>query len=242
MIHYICIILLTLCSCSSFKSSSLPVLEDIRKNNILKVGTTYDYPPFSYQDKNGQSKGQDIKRAKDLAKSLGVNLKLVKTTWKTLSNDLKEKKFHIAMSGISITQERKKYGFFSIPYKNNGKIPISLCKNRFRFNSLTNINLPHVRTIVNSGGTNYDYATMNLANSNLTIFPDNTRVFAQIIKGRADVMITDLAEADYQVKKYKGILCKTMKTPLTKGYLAYYMPKDKQWKQFVDRWLRSKTN
>ncbi|MFA0070328.1 transporter substrate-binding domain-containing protein, partial [Vibrio breoganii] len=81
-------------------------LEDIQKSGTLRVGTTGDYKPFSYFDGKIYS-GYDIDVAKHVAEQLGVELQIVRTTWKDLLTDLDSDKYDIAMGGITRKMQRQ---------------------------------------------------------------------------------------------------------------------------------------
>src|SRR4051812_7932567 len=71
-------------------------LQSIRQAGVLRIGTTGDYKPFSYQGADGTLTGADIQMGKDLAAKLGVKPDFVMTSWKTLLDDFKAGKFDIA--------------------------------------------------------------------------------------------------------------------------------------------------
>jgi len=217
-------------------------LDQIIEKGILRVGTTGDYPPFTIMDKtNNTYTGFHIDLAENLAASLGVKIEYVQTSWPNLLKDLEADAFDIAMGGISITLDRQKKGFFSIPYARDGKSPIALCSNKEKFDTLEEIDQPNVKAIVNPGGTNEKFAKANLTKAAVTVFPDNTKIFEEIIAGRADVMITDGIETRYQQKIHPGILCATRPGQFFDfSEKAYLLPRDQVWKNYVDQWLHIK--
>ena len=81
-------------------------LEDIQKSGTLRVGTTGDYNPFSYFDCKSYS-GYYIDVAQHIAEQLGVELQIVRTTWKDLITDLDNDKYDIAMGGITRKIQRQ---------------------------------------------------------------------------------------------------------------------------------------
>lgn len=54
--------------------------------------------------------------------------------------------------------------------------------------------------IVNPGGTNEAFAKANIHQATVITHSDNTTIFDKIVAGRADVMITDGSETEYQAK------------------------------------------
>ena len=211
-------------------------LDRILESGTLRIGTTGDYAPFSYYS-GATLVGIDIDMGKGLAQETGVDYQFVPTSWPTLMEDLAADKFDIAMSGISWNGQRQKTAYFSIPYHQGGKTPITRCEDTSRFNELLKIDQRGVRVIVNPGGTNQRFTIDHISQADVLVFEDNTRIFDEIISGRADVMITDLIEVHLQTKRHPE-LCASMGTA-TLSHLekAYLLPQDDKWKLHVDKWL-----
>lgn len=210
-------------------------LKEIIEQGELRVGTTGDYRPFSYL-KDGEYKGLDIEIAKKMAKDLGVKLNLVKTSWPTLMQDYENDLYDIGMSGISITLDRQKKAYFSTPLLLNGKAPITLCENKSKYRYLKDINSPETKVIVNPGGTNEKFAKSNLYKANIILHEDNNTIFEEIIKGNANLMVTDLVEVKLQSSIHKE-LCQADIGQLSFSEIGYLVSKDVALKMWVDQWL-----
>jgi len=215
------------------------VLANILNSGVLRVGTTGDYPPFSYIDDGSEKySGIDIDLARNLAGSLGVELQLISTSWPDLMADLAADKYDVGMSGISRTLLRQRTAFFSKAYSTGGKTPIVHCDAVAELNSLHKIDRSAVRVIVNPGGTNEKFVRKHINNAQLIVYPDNTRIFNQIIDKHADVMITDAIEVKLQQQLHPE-LCAAMPGELfTHAEKGYLMPQDIALKEYVDAWLR----
>mgnify|MGYP003685290083 CR=1 FL=1 len=233
-------LLIFLTSCSIINNKKKSILDEVMDSRKLLIGTTGDYAPFSYRKKSGESfSGIDIEMAKNLGKSLGVEVEFFHTSWKNLMSDLKEKKFHLAMSGISKKLSRQQVALFSKGYITNGKIAIARCEDKRSFKNLSQIDRKEVRVIVNPGGTNESFSRQNIKNASLRVFDNNNLIFNEIINNKADVMITDSVEVLYQSKKHQGKLCAKMKRPLTVGEIGVLIPRDIIWKEYIDSWLHN---
>jgi cyclohexadienyl dehydratase len=132
--------------------SSARALSAIKADGTLKVGMTGDYAPFSFRRLDGKIVGADVTMARSLARSLGVRLVIVPTTWKALQGDLKADGFDIAMGGVSVTAGRAGSGDSSAVVLRDGKRPIVRCADRGCYVSIASINQPGVRVVVNPGG------------------------------------------------------------------------------------------
>lgn len=214
------------------------VLANILHSGVLRVGTTGDYPPFSFINKtSGEYTGIDIDLARKLASSLGVELQFIDTSWPGLMADFTANKYDVGMSGISRTLLRQRTAFFSNAYSTGGKTPIARCDAVTELNSLHKIDQSSVRVIVNPGGTNEKFVRKHINHAQIIVYPDNTRIFNQIIERRADVMITDAIEVKLQHRLHPE-LCATMPNELfTHAEKGYLMPQDIALKQYVDAWL-----
>jgi cyclohexadienyl dehydratase len=213
-------------------------LETIRADGTLKVGLTGDYAPFSLRRADGTLVGADVVMARSLAGALGVTLVLVPTSWKTLGADFQADRFDIAMGGVSVTEERAALGDFSLPVLHDGKRPIVRCADRDRYVSLATIDLPGVRVVVNPGGTNERFARANIERASLTLHADNRSIFQEIVDGRADLMITDGVEVDYQSRRHPGVLCPAaVADSFDRLDKAYWLTRDLALKRAVDDWL-----
>jgi cyclohexadienyl dehydratase len=214
-------------------------LESILERQVLRVGTTGDYRPFTELDKaTGEYSGFDIDMANSLAQALGAKLEFVPTTWVNLTSDLASGAFDIAMGGVTVTLDRQKKGFFSAPYLREGKTPIARCTEADKFQTLEGIDRPGVKVIVNPGGGNERFDRAHLHAAEIILYPDNLTIFDELANGRADLMITDASETRFQERLHPGVLCAIHPDrPFDFAEKASWMAPDPALKAFVDQWL-----
>src|SRR5258707_8167200 len=214
-------------------------LEQLINGGTLRVGLTGDYLPFSSFDKaTSQFRGFDVDMAEALGKALGVKVEYVHTAWPQLMKDFEADDFDIAMGGVSITLDRQKKGFFSMPIMREGKTPIARCADKDKFQTIADIDKQGTRVITNTGGTNERFARANVKNAEIKIYNDNVTIFDEIAKGNADVMITDASETRYQQRLHPGVLCAVHpEKPFDFAEKAYWLQRDPALKAFVDQWL-----
>jgi len=219
--------------------STTSLLDKIIKRDTLKVGTTGDFKPFSYQLNLNSNKfyGVDIELAKDLAISLNVKVQFIKTSWPTLLSDLEAQKFDIGMSGITIKLPRQQQGLFSIPLLSSGKVAITRDENADRFTSIAAINQEGVRVIVNPGGTNEAFAIANFPKATIVQNGENLSIFQKIVDGEADLMVTDAVETLIQEMIHPELEAVNPEQPFNFFEMGYLLPRDFVWKAYVDQWL-----
>jgi cyclohexadienyl dehydratase len=207
----------------------------LQRVGCVRVATTGDYAPFS-ADGGNELRGLDIELAGALARSWGLNVVFVRTTWPALLDDLAQRRFDLALSGITITPERRTRADFSLPYYIDGKTPIARRERADNFSSLENIDQPGVRIIVNPGGTNERFVRAQIKHAEIIVYPDNRTIFQEIIAGHADVMITDGVEVRMQTQLHPELRA-TMAVPFTRAGKAVLLPRDSELTGRVDSWL-----
>jgi cyclohexadienyl dehydratase len=212
-------------------------LDAVQKSGVLRVCTPGDYKPFSVAHGDAAFEGFDVDLVQALAKALGVKAEFVKTSWSRLMDDFVDK-CDVAVGGISVTLDRQKRAFFSMPYMVNGKAPITRCENVKRFQTVADIDQPGVTVIENPGGSNERFARASFKRAKIVIFDDNTKIFDELLKGNADVMISESVETLAQQKAHPGLCAVNPDKPLQYGEMAWLLPRgDAVFKAWVDQFL-----
>jgi cyclohexadienyl dehydratase len=223
----------------SATSAQISRLDEIIARGTLRVGTTGDYRPFTFLNKEtGKFEGYDIDVAEALAAALGVKAEFVQTSWPKMMEDFTADRFDIVMGGVSITLPRQKKGYFTNPIMREGKTPIARCGDKDKFQAIADIDKPSTHVVVNPGGTNEAFARANFKAADIRVYGDNTTIFDEIASGKADVMVTDSSETLYQQKLHIGVLCAIHPDkPFDFAEKAYWMQRDVALKAFVDQFL-----
>jgi cystine transport system substrate-binding protein len=92
------------------------LLETIKANGTIRIGTEGTYAPFTYHDKDGKLTGFDVEIAEEIAKRLGVKPEFIETKWDGMFAGLNAKRFDVVINEVSINDDRKKKYDFSDPY------------------------------------------------------------------------------------------------------------------------------
>lgn len=213
-------------------------LDTVQRSAALRICTPGDYKPFSFQKPDASFEGIDVDLVNGLAGSLGAKPAWVKTTWANLLPDLVADKCDIAVGGVSVTTERQKKAFFSAPYMVNGKTPIARCADVQKYQTVAAIDQPGTRVIFNPGGSNERFARANFKRAQMTLHGENVTIFDEILANRADVFVTESAEAITQQRLKPGLCAVNPDKPLQYGEMAWMLPRDDMaFKAYVDQWL-----
>ena len=205
-------------------------VSEIVQRGTLLVGTTGDYRPLSFCEPNDTFWGFGIEVAGEIAKGLGVDVKFVKTSWPTLTADVlaEPQMFDLAIGGITITDTRCETMQMSEGYLANGKTILCRASERDRYTSLTDIDKPEVRVMVNPGGLNEKFANENLTHATIIVHQKNEEIPSLIAEGEADVMITEITEAPFYVQTDSRLAAPLLDKPFTHGEIGVLMQKGQE--------------
>lgn len=107
---------MTLAACGSSSANSL---ESIKEKGKIVVATSPDYAPFEFQtlvDGKNKVVGADMDLAQAIADELGVELEISTMNFDNVLASLQTGKSDIAISGLAVTEDRKKSFDFSDSY------------------------------------------------------------------------------------------------------------------------------
>jgi len=201
-------------------------LSRIKASGVLRVGTTGDYKPYTYLDPATQAySGMDIDVAQAFAKSLGVRVVFVATSWPAMTSDLVADKFDVAMGGVSDSPEREAAGALSHAYLTDGKVALVRATDRAKYQSLADIDKPGVRIAVNPGGTNQKFVNANIKTATVVVVEKNLSIPQLVASGQADVMITDGVEAALAARSDARLAVADPAEPFTKLQKEYFLHK-----------------
>ena len=96
-------------------------LAQVKQRGELVIATDATYPPFEFKE-DGKLQGFDIDLGDALGAALGVKVLWVPMEWAGVFPALETRKVDLVMSGVSITDERKKGLAFTRPYFLSGQV------------------------------------------------------------------------------------------------------------------------
>ncbi len=215
-------------------------LQKIKKDGVLKVGTTGDWDPMSMKDPaTNKYKGFDIDVMRELAKDLGVKIQFVPAEWKTIVAGITADRYDISTS-VTKTPKRAEVAGFTATYYKYGTVPLVLKKNLNKFSTWDSLNNKNVTIATTLGTSQEEKAKEFFPKSKLKSIEAPARDFQEVLAGRADGNITSSTEANKLVLKYPqlAIVPDGEKNP---AFLAMMVPKnDKVWNKYVSDWIKSK--
>ena len=166
-------------------------LNEIVQRGELRVGMEPGYMPFEMKDKKGRIIGYDVDIAKNMAKAMGVKLKLVPTSWDGIIAGLLTNKYDIIMSGMTITQQRNLKVNFADSYVVVGQTV--LLRKDLAGTIKTAKDLDKAKyTIVTKLGVTGEIATRKFfKKAKIITFETESDAASEVLNGKADAMVYD---------------------------------------------------
>lgn len=177
-------------------------LQAIKDKGYFILGLDDSFPPMGFLDEDNEIKGYDIDLAKEVAKRMGVELKIQPIDWNSKEFELNSGKIDCIWNGMSITDERLEEMFFAKPYINNRQI-IIVAENS-GINSKDDLKGKVV-------GLQEGSSALNAVNADpikdefesISQYPNNVDVYNDLKAGRIDAMVVDEVVGRYIIEKDK---------------------------------------
>jgi glutamine transport system substrate-binding protein len=166
----------------------------------IKVGTEPTFAPFEFLDKNASPVGYDIDIINAIGKAEGVEVTIVKMPFDGLIPAMITSQIDAAISGITITDERKKKVDFSDPYYDSGLSAVILTENKDKFKKLSDLKSSKICGQI--GNTGVDYAKK--LSGKVTAFNTHPEAYMELKNHGCDAVMTDKPVNEYFLSKQQG--------------------------------------
>jgi polar amino acid transport system substrate-binding protein len=170
------------------------------QTNVLKVGTDATFPPMEFTE-NGKHTGFDIELVEAVARKLGKQVEWVDIDFKGLVPGLISRRFDMAVSGIYITEERKKVVDFTDPYYAGGLV--AMVKDGSPIKKLSD--LEGKKVTVQVGTKSVGYLQEHFPKVQRVEVEKNQEMFNLVDIGRADAAVTGKPAAFQYVRTRGGL-------------------------------------
>lgn len=174
-----------------------------KEDPILRVGTNAEYPPFEY--KKGEAfAGVDMALVKAIADKMGMKYEIIDMDFDALIPSLTSNKIDMAISAITITDERKQQVDFSLPYYTANQVIIAKQDNKIALTKIEDVVKYNVGC--QNGTTGQLYIEDNLVakklmdKKNLKKYSTNIEAITDMLNGNVDFVIIDDSAAQGYAK------------------------------------------
>ena len=168
-----------------------PVLERIKASGTLRVCIWPDYYGITWRSpRTGQLAGIDIELSAEFAKSLGVKVQYVDSSFAKLIDDLTAERCDIAMHAVGITPQRQQALKFSQPYLKSDIYAVTTRSSRV-VRQWADIDMPGVKVAVQAGTFMEPVMAAELKQSQMVVIKPPLVREQELEAGRVDVFMTD---------------------------------------------------
>lgn len=216
--------------------SSESVIEQIKKNGVIKIGLSL-FKPWSMRDKKGELIGFELDVGRKLAKDMGVDVEFVPTAWDGILPALLSRNFDVIISGMSVTPERNLTVNFSEPYAYSG-LTILANTAMIKDFKLSDYNRPDVTFTARRGATSATTVTQLFPEAKLLLFDDDGAANQEVLNGNAHATMASVPDASAEIRKYGDVLS----IPFNEQFLATgeafaYRKGDPDATNFFNNWI-----
>ncbi|WZL74397.1 amino acid ABC transporter substrate-binding protein [Clostridiaceae bacterium 35-E11] len=179
-------------------------LKEIQDKGNFILGLDDSFPPMGFRDEKGDIVGFDIDLAKEVAKRMGVELKLQPIDWDGKVLSLNNKDIDVIWNGLTITEERKQEITFSDVYLANRQIIV--VQNDSDLKTKKDLADKVVAVQLGSSGEdalNADTETVNTVKE-VRKFSNYTEALLDLKAGRVDAVVVDEVVGRYYIGKRPG--------------------------------------
>ena len=181
------------------------------------VGFSSVFPPFGYEDENGNYTGFDYDLAKEVAKRNNWTFKPVPLIgWDTKESELNSNAIDCIWSEFTIDGRENDYTW-SKPYFNNSQVVV--VKTNSDIDSLADLKGKTVEVQTASSGLNSiegDNESLKDSIADITVIDDYNTAFMDLQSNVCDAVVVDVGAANYQIKeKFTNDTFKILDEPLT---------------------------
>lgn len=213
------VLIVTVMSGCKKKETSSNSLERVKTAGKITVALDDSFPPMEYRDDKNTLIGFDIDFANAIAEKLGVKSEFVTTDFSGIVEALKAKKFDVAITALSITDDRKLKINFSEPYLMEGQIIVTKNGNT-AIKSKDDLRGKIVASQL--GSTGEEAAKKITGVKELKPYDKITEAFHDLVIGRVDCVVVDELVGRYYITKdpanYKVLDQKLTDEPVGIGF------------------------
>ncbi|QKR01472.1 transporter substrate-binding domain-containing protein [Pseudomonas aeruginosa] len=200
-------------------------VEDAVKRGTLRVGMDPTYMPFEMTNKRGQIIGFEVDLLKAMAKSMGVKLELVSTSYDGIIPALLTDKFDMIGSGMTLTQERNLRLNFSEPFIVVGRTLLVRKELEGKIKSYKDLNDPQYSITSKIGTTGEIVARKLISKAKYHGFDNEPEAVMDVVNGKADAFIYDSPYNVVAVSKFGAGKLVYLDQPFTYEPLAFGLKK-----------------
>ena len=222
----------------STPASSDTSLEDVKKSGKLTIATSPDFPPFESLE-GDKVVGIEIDLLEMIAEKLGVELEINQMDFDSVLPGIQSGKFNVGVSGITVTEDRKKNADFTVPYFAAAQAIVVLKDSPIK----SKADLEGKKVSVQTGTTAEEYCMKN--GYDVSAFQANNDALSALTSGKVDAWVID-NETGIQMSETTNGKTVVLDEPMTTEPYSFAFKKGStslvnEINSYVEGWLKDGT-
>lgn len=174
----------------------------------LRVGMSGQQPPLNMTNRQGELFGMEVALARVLARSMGVEAKLVRRPFGELLDALDRGEVDLVMSGMTITPERGRRATFVGPYYTSGKAVLTRRPELAAAQAPQDLDRDDLRLTALRGSTSEAFVKSSLPRAKLHTTETPDEGVERVLAGKADALVADRETCRFAVLRHpdEGLL------------------------------------
>ncbi len=197
---------LILAGCASASPQGTAAADDswtrIKEQGYFFLGLDDSFPPMGYRDDNNEIVGFDIDLAREVAKRMGVEVRLQPVVWETVTQELNKGTIDVIWNGCTINEERLAVIDFTKPYMDNKQVVVVLKDSPYQ----TLEDLSGKKLAIQQGSSAEAALDANAqfkdSLSEIVKFEDNAKAFLDLDSERVDCVAVDVCVYGYYFQQF----------------------------------------
>jgi polar amino acid transport system substrate-binding protein len=190
-------------ACTSFsRKQEARGLSRIVESGELRIGMSGEQPPLSMMARNGDLIGLDVALGRVLARSMGVEAKLVRRPFGELIGALEDHEVDLVMSGMTITPERARRVAFVGPYYTSGKSLLTRSRQLAGVQVAKDLDSAELKFAALRGSTSQSFVEDTLPSARLVTTEGLEKAVKKVIDGDVDALVADRETCAFAVLRH----------------------------------------
>ena len=212
-------------------------IDQIKERGVLRVPAILNEDPYFNKDpRTGEWRGFVIDMAGDIAKTLGVELEVVESTWANSILDVQSGKADIALA-LTALPSRALSIWFSAPTYYNSFVIVSP-KPEFASATWASLNDPAITLAVDLGSSQDLITQQYLPKANVLRFKTRDEAILAVASGKADALVNTVLNSTVMVKRNAALGQVYVPQPVlsSPSVIGLNYNADEQFKSFISAW------
>ncbi len=212
-------------------------VDEIRARGALRMaGILNEDPYFSKDPRTGEWRGFAVEMGRDMAKTLGVELEVVESSWANSILDVQSGKVDLAFALTALPARALAVHFSSPTYYNS--FVIITPKDELKGKTWAQLNDPAVTIAVDLGSAQDQITKAYLPKANILRFKTRDEAVLALTTGKADAVINTVLNGMVMTKKNPALGTVAVPEPIlsSPSVIGLNYGTDEVWKKFVSGW------